>query len=69
MFIVLARTWDKEKILSPHEGSNLRPSDSALRCSATMMDRHNHVTTVKGVQLLSAKLPTQRKFDYGFDCT
>ena len=37
MFIVLARTWDKEKILSPHEGSNLRPSDSALRCSATMM--------------------------------
>ena len=29
---VLSRGWDKEKILSPHEKSNLRPSDSALRC-------------------------------------
>ena len=28
---VLSRTWDKEKILSPHEESNLRPSDSGLR--------------------------------------
>ena len=33
-FFVLSRAWDKEKkILSPHEESNLRPSDSALRCS------------------------------------
>ena len=34
MFFVLSRAWDKEKILSPHE-ANLRPSDSALRCSTT----------------------------------
>ena len=34
-FFVLSRAWDKEKILSPYEGSNLRPSDSALRCSTT----------------------------------
>ena len=33
MFFVLSRAWDKEKILSPHEESNLRSSDSALRCS------------------------------------
>ena len=30
MFFVLSRAWDKEKILSPLEESNLRPSDSAL---------------------------------------
>ena len=35
MFFVLLRAWDKEKILSPHEESNLRPLDSALRCSTT----------------------------------
>ena len=29
-FFVLSRAWDKEKILSPHEESNLSPSDSAL---------------------------------------
>ena len=29
------RVWDKEKIQSPHEESNLRSSDSALRCSIT----------------------------------
>ena len=33
VFFVLSRAWDKEKILSPHEESNLRPSDPALRCS------------------------------------
>ena len=33
VFFVLSRAWDKEKILSPREESNLRPSDSALRCS------------------------------------
>ena len=33
-FFVLSRAWDKEKkILSPHEEANLKPSDSALRCS------------------------------------
>ena len=31
-FFVLSRAWDKEKILSPHEESNLRPSVS--RCDA-----------------------------------
>ena len=35
MFFVVLQAWDKEKILSPHEESNLRPSDSALWCSTT----------------------------------
>ena len=35
MFFVLSRAWDKEKSLIPQEESNLRPSDSALRCSTT----------------------------------
>ena len=30
MFFVLSRAWNEEKILSPHEKSNVRPS---LRCS------------------------------------
>ena len=34
-FFVLSWAWDKEEILSPHEESNLRPSDSALQCSTT----------------------------------
>ena len=29
MFFVLSRAWDKENIRSPHEESNLTPSDSA----------------------------------------
>ena len=29
VFFVLSRAWDKERILSPHEELNLRPSDSA----------------------------------------
>ena len=32
MFSILSRAWDKENILSPHEESNLRTTDSALRC-------------------------------------
>ena len=39
VFFVLSRAWDKEKILSPHEESNLRPSDSAFRCSTTEPQR------------------------------
>ena len=35
MLFVLLQAWDKEKILIPHEETNLRPSDSALRCSTT----------------------------------
>ena len=31
-FFVLSRAWDKEKIQSHYEESNLRPSDSVLRC-------------------------------------
>ena len=27
---ILSRAWDKEKILSPHEESNLRSLDSTL---------------------------------------
>ena len=33
MFFVSSRAWDKEKIVSPHEEWNLRPSDSALPLS------------------------------------
>ena len=40
MFFVLSRAWDKENILSPHKESNLRPSDSTLRCSTTEPQRH-----------------------------
>ena len=32
-FSVLSQAWDKEKIPSPHEELNLKPSDSMLRCS------------------------------------
>ena len=39
MFFVLSRAWDKKQILSLHEESNLRPSDSALRCSTTEPQR------------------------------
>ena len=39
MFFVLSRAWDKEKILSPHEESNLRPTDSAPRCTTTELQR------------------------------
>ena len=37
-FFVLSRAWDKEKILSLHEESNLRPSDSALQCSTVLLE-------------------------------
>ena len=30
MFFVVSQAWDKEKLLSPYEELNLRPSDSAL---------------------------------------
>ena len=33
MFFVLSRACDKEKLLSAHEESSLRPSDSVFRCS------------------------------------
>ena len=29
-FLILSQVWDKEKIPSPHEESNVRPSESAL---------------------------------------
>ena len=38
-FIILSLTWDKEKILSPHEELNLRPSDFMLWCSTTEAQR------------------------------
>ena len=38
-FIILSLTWDKEKILSPHEESNLRPPDFMLWCSTTEAQR------------------------------
>ena len=48
MFFILPRAWDKEKILSPHEESNLRPSDSALRCPTTEPQRWQVLSSVKG---------------------
>ena len=34
MLFAVSRAWDKEKILSLYEESNLRPSDSEPQCSA-----------------------------------
>lgn len=39
VFFVLSRTWDKERILSLCDESNLKPSGSALRCSTTQPQR------------------------------
>ena len=39
MFSVLSQTWDKEKVLSLHEESNLRTSDPALWYSTTEPQR------------------------------
>ena len=39
MFFLLSRIWGKEKILSPHEESNLGLSDSAIQCSTTEPQR------------------------------
>ena len=41
MFFVLSQMWDKEKILSPHEESNLRHSDTTLQCSTAELQRLN----------------------------
>ena len=46
MFFVLSRACDKEKNLSRHEESNLRPLDSALRCSTTEPHYEVHITRV-----------------------
>ena len=60
MFFVLSQAWDQgeknEKILSPHEESNLRPSDSALRRS-TAEPRRLHGE--RG--LLRSRLNSQRR--------
>ena len=39
MFLVFLRVWDKGKILSPHEESSPRPSDSVLWCYTTEPQR------------------------------
>ena len=44
-FFVLSRAWDKEKILSPHEESNLRRSD--LRSDALPLSHKD--SSVSGV--------------------
>ena len=51
-FFVLSRAWDKEKILSPYEGSNLRPSDSALRCSTTRVLHTARIRNVDSVMFV-----------------
>ena len=45
MFFVLSRAWDKEKILSPREESNLRTSD--LRSDALPLSHKD--SSVSGV--------------------
>ena len=45
VFFVLSRAWDKEKILSPHEESNLRPSDVSYD-ALTQNDRDSSVSEV-----------------------
>ena len=39
MFFFMSQVWDKEKNLSLHKESNLRPSDSVLLCSNTEPQR------------------------------
>ena len=39
MFFFLSQAWNKEKILSPHEKSNLTTSASILQCSAPELQR------------------------------
>ena len=41
MFFVLSQMWNKEKILSPYEESNLRHSDTTLQCSTAELQRLN----------------------------
>ena len=38
-FFVLSRAWDKEKVLSPHEKSNPRPSDCFFLCPTLVTRR------------------------------
>ena len=38
-FFILSGAWDKEKVLSPYEESNLTPLNSALWCSTTELQR------------------------------
>ena len=42
-FFVLSRAWDKEKILSSHEESNLRPSD--LRSDAQPLSHRDSLVS------------------------
>ena len=58
-FFVLSRAWDKEKILSPHEESNLRPSD--LRSDALPLShRDSSVSEVYYEVLMTRVLHTAR---------
>ena len=56
MFFVLSRATDEEKNLIPHEESNLRPSDSALRCSTTEPQRLNGVQELLRSSYLTARV-------------
>ena len=44
-FLILSRVWDKEKIPSPHEESNVTPSESAL-CALPLSHRDSTVSEV-----------------------
>ena len=60
MFLVSSRAWDKENVLNSHEESNLRPSDSALRCSTTEPQRlYGELLSLYGhAKSLPSKWPT-----------
>ena len=64
MFFVMSRAWDKQKILSPHEESNFRPSDSVPRYSPfshrDLMVGKAHYE-VHRILLLVSRLPQRRK--------
>ena len=53
MFFVLSQALDKEKVLSPHEELNPRPSNPALqfqlsgRASEHASDNHGYITAIK----------------------
>ena len=65
MFFILSRVWDKETILSPHEESNLRPSDSALRCCATEPQRlHGERGLLRSSFFLCPTLDTRQKSSF-----
>ena len=71
----MSRAWEKEKILSPHEESNLRLSDSVLGCPTTEPQRLRWAQNPKvwgsiphgdSEVILFPSLVTRRKTSFSF---